>query len=259
MASHYPRPVDLTQYRPSPGVIDLSWGHPDPSLLPIQQLKAATVRALDRYGADMLGYGNPAGPPPLIEFICERLALTDARAPTPAEVVITSGASQGLDLAATFLLEPGDTVLVDVPTYHLAVRILRDYPIELVGVRSDDDGIVLEDLARTITRLRAGGRAPKLLYTIPTFHNPTGRTLPDDRRAGLLALAGAGRAAHRRGRHVSRTVVRRSGAGLAVGVRYRLVRGPARQLRQVGVARPARGVRDRQTGNRGAHGCERPL
>ena len=181
--------MDLTQYRPSPGVIDLSWGHPDPSLLPIQQLQAATVRALDRYGPDMLGYGNPAGPPPLIEFICERLALTDARAPTAAEVVVTSGASQGLDLAATFLLEPGDTVLVDVPTYHLAVRILRDYPIVLAGVRSDDGGIVLEDLARTITQLRAEGRAPKLLYTIPTFHNPTGRTLSEDRRAGLLALA----------------------------------------------------------------------
>lgn len=181
--------MDLTQYRPSPGIIDLSWGHPDPSLLPIQQLKAATARALDRYGPDMLGYGNPAGPPPLIEFICERLALTDARAPTPAQVVITGGASHGLDLAATFLLEPGDRVLVDVPTYHLAVRILRDYPVELVGVRSDEDGIVLDDLTSTIARLRADGRAPTLLYTIPTFHNPTGRTLAEDRRTGLLALA----------------------------------------------------------------------
>ena len=187
----YPPPSvgELTQFQPVPGVIDLAWGHPDPTLLPVQQLRAAAERAMDRYGPEILAYGNPAGPPPLIEFICDRLKQTDGRAPTPAEVVITSGASQGLDLAAAFLLDPGDTVLIDVPTYHLAMRILRDHPVQVVGVPSDAGGIIPDELARVVTELRQRQERPRLLYTIPTFHNPTGRVMPDGRRAELLAIA----------------------------------------------------------------------
>ena len=179
----------ITQFQPVPGIIDLAWGHPDPDLLPIRELRTAAERAMDRYGPDLLAYGNAAGPPPLIDFICDRLRLTDARAPGSAEVVITSGASQGLDLVATLLLAPGDAVLIDVPTYHLAARILRDHPVELVGVASDADGIVLDDLARVLSQFRHGRQRPKFLYTIATFHNPTGRSLPDQRRAELLAIA----------------------------------------------------------------------
>jgi len=180
---------ELTQFQPVPGVIDLAWGHPDPTLLPVRQLRAAAERAMDRYGPEMLAYGNPAGPPPLITFICDRLRQTDGRAPTPAEVVITSGASQGLDLATAFLVDPGDTVLIDVPTYHLAMRILRDHPVHVVGVPSDAGGIIPDELARVVTDLRQQQQRPRLLYTIPTFHNPTGRVMPDERRAELLSLA----------------------------------------------------------------------
>jgi 2-aminoadipate transaminase len=110
----------LTQFTITPGVIDLSWGMPDPTLLPVEQLRAAANRVFDTHGPAALAYGNPPGPPPLIEFISHRLAQTDARAPTPAEILVTSGASQGVDLAADLILEPGDTAPVDVPTYHLA-------------------------------------------------------------------------------------------------------------------------------------------
>jgi len=179
----------LTQYEATPGVIDLAWGHPDPTLLPVEELREATRRAMDRHGADILEYGSTAGSPPLIDFICERLAETDARAPSPAEVVITSGASQGLDLVATLLLAAGDTVLLDVPTYHLAISILADHPVRLEAVASDADGIVPEELAETIARLRRAGERPRLLYTIPTFHNPTGRKVSLERRNALVALA----------------------------------------------------------------------
>jgi DNA-binding transcriptional MocR family regulator len=131
----------LTQFSVTPDVIDLSWGMPDPTLLPVEQLRTAANRALDRYGPAALAYGLPQGPAPLIEFITNRLAQTDARPPTPQEVLVTSGASQGLDLAADLILEPGDTALVDVPTYHLALHIFRDHPINLVQVASDADGV----------------------------------------------------------------------------------------------------------------------
>ena len=179
----------LGQYRATPGVIDLAWGHPDPTLLPVRELREATHRAMERHGPDILEYGSTAGSPPLIDFICARLAQTDARAPIPAEVVITSGASQGLDLVATLLLEAGDTVLLDVPTYHLAMSILADHPVRLEAVASDADGVVLDDLARVVTQLRRAGERPRLLYTIATFHNPTGRNVSIERRRALVALA----------------------------------------------------------------------
>src|SRR5437867_2254506 len=71
--------VAITQFQPVPGIIDLAWGHPDPDLLPIRELRTAAERAMDRYGPDLLAYGNAAGPPPLIDFICDRLRLTDQR------------------------------------------------------------------------------------------------------------------------------------------------------------------------------------
>jgi len=179
----------LTQYEATPGVIDLAWGHPDPTLLPVQELREATHRAMERHGPDILEYGSTAGSPPLIDFICARLAETDARAPSPAEVVITSGASQGLDLVATLLVEAGDTVLLDVPTYHLAISILADHPVRLEAVASDTDGVVLDDLERVVAKLRRDGERPRLLYTIPTFHNPTGRNVSIERRNALVAFA----------------------------------------------------------------------
>src|SRR6185503_1822036 len=162
---------------------------PDPKLLPVGELAEATRRAMARHGSDILEYGSTAGSPPLIDFICQRLADTDARAPSPAEVVITSGASQGLDLAATLLLSAGETVLLDVPTYHLAISILADHPVRLQAVASDADGIVLDDLARVVGALRREGERPRLLYSIPTFHNPTGRSVSLERRTALVAFA----------------------------------------------------------------------
>jgi len=179
----------LGQYVPAPGVIDLAWGHPDPTLLPVDQLREATHRAMERHGPDILEYGSTAGSPPLINFICARLAETDARAPGPDQVVITSGASQGLDLVATLLLQPGETVLLDLPTYHLAISILSDHPVRLQAVASDADGIVLDDLARVVAQLRRDGELPRLLYTIATFHNPTGRSISLERRQALVNFA----------------------------------------------------------------------
>jgi DNA-binding transcriptional MocR family regulator len=113
--------ASLTQFVVTPGIIDLSWGMPDPTLLPVEQLRTAANCALDRYGPAALAYGSPQGPAPLIEFITHRLAQTDARPPTPQEVLVTSGASQGLDLAASMVLEPGYTALVEFAANDLVI------------------------------------------------------------------------------------------------------------------------------------------
>ncbi len=184
-----PDHLRVVQVRDRPGILDLAWGHPDLGLLPVGALRDATVDVYDRYGPDALSYGRDAGPPPLVELIRDRLAVTDGRAPAADEVVVTAGASHALQMAAILLLTPGDVVLVEEPTYHLAVRILRDHPVDLVPLAFDGGGIRTDAAAETIDRLRGAGRRVRMLYTIPTYHNPTGITLDVGRRRDLVSLA----------------------------------------------------------------------
>ncbi len=183
------RTLPLVQFAAAPGAIDLAWGHPDPQLLPVDALKAAAVRVFDRYGQDALNYGYAAGPGPLISWLQERIPLIDARRPQADEILISAGTSQALDLVSTLFSKPGDVVLVESPSYHLAVRIFRDHPLELVPVATDADGLRVQDVERTVRGLRKDGRRIAFLYTIPTFHNPTSALLPIDRRRLLVDLA----------------------------------------------------------------------
>lgn len=181
--------LSLMEFMERAGVTELAWGHPDPRFLPVKALRAAADRALRRYGPDALGYGRPAGPPPLIEMVRSRLAEVDARSPAADEVVITAGSSHGLDQIATLLMDPGDVALVEAPTYHLAIKLLRDHPVHLVFVGSDGRGLRIDALAEAIRRVRTDGSRPRILYTVPTFNNPTGLSLSGPRRRDLVALA----------------------------------------------------------------------
>jgi 2-aminoadipate transaminase len=170
--------VPIIQLAERPG-FDLGWGHPRADLLPVGGWARATSRALTAYGWQALTYGHPAGPAPLIEWLCERAGDT-----IPAQVFVTAGASHALALVAEVLARPGDVVLVDSPSYHLAFPILADRGLTLVRAPADDQGL---DPAR----LPSSDRRP-LLYLVPTFANPTGRSLPDDRRRALADLARRG-------------------------------------------------------------------
>jgi DNA-binding transcriptional MocR family regulator len=179
----------LTQFTDRAGVIDLGWGHPDPDLLPVEGLRSAADRALARWGADALGYGAGAGPYPLIDEVRQRLAAVDGRAPAADEVLVTAGNSWAIDQVATLLTRPGDAVLVESPTYHLAVRILSDHPVEVVPLPFDGEGLVVDAIPETLAALRSRGRRVALLYSVPTFHNPTGVSLSAARRRALVKIA----------------------------------------------------------------------
>lgn len=176
-----------------PGVIDLGWGHPDPALLPVEGLRLAAMEALDRHGAAALAYGSERGPGPLLRWLIGHLGATDGRAPAAGEIIATGGISHALDQICTLLTRPGDLVLVEEPTYHLAVRILREYPLELVPVGSDEGGLRPEAVAEAIESARRVGKSPRFLYTVPTFNNPTGISLSGERRRALIDLAVAER------------------------------------------------------------------
>jgi 2-aminoadipate transaminase len=172
-----------------PGIIELTWGHPDPALLPVAALRRAASAALDQFGSDAMQYGHPAGPGPLLEWLAERIGRHEGRAPALDEIMTTGGISLGLDQLLTSLVVPGDTVLVESPTYHLAVRILRDHKLNLAPIASDQDGLRIDALEQTLARLKGAGTRPRALYLVPTFNNPTGRSLATGRRRALVELA----------------------------------------------------------------------
>jgi len=185
--------LPVGQFISRAGIVDLGWGHPDPDLLPVQALKTAAARVFDRYGVDTLNYGYAAGPGPLIAWLSTWIPEIDKPrsrpGPRPEEILITAGTSHAIDQVTSLFTRPGDAVLVDTPTYHLAIKILREHPVALVPIASDEAGISIRSLHETVRRLRLEGRNVALLYTVPTYNNPTGVSASAERRMQLVHIA----------------------------------------------------------------------
>lgn len=181
----------IVQYVHRPGLVDLGWGHPDPVLLPVEAWQRAMGAALRELGWQALTYGHAQGPGPLLAWLGQRLGEVDGRPPAPDEILITAGASQALDLVASAVVKPGDVVLVESPTYHLALRILEDHGASRVAAPCDDAGIDPAATAARIDELRRLGRRVSMIYLVPTFGNPTGRSLSVARRRALAELGAA--------------------------------------------------------------------
>ena len=186
-----PAELPIIQMVHRPGLIDLAWGHPDPELLPVAALHRASRAALESFGPDMLQYGHPNGPGPLVGYLAERIAQREGRRPAPDELLVTGGISIGLELVLRHVAQPGDVVLVESPTYHLALRIMRDHGLTLIPVPTDAGGLRLDALAEIVAAQQRSGYPARALYLVPTFSNPTGRSLAAERRPALVALAQA--------------------------------------------------------------------
>lgn len=178
-----------TQLFLRPGIIELGWGHPDPALLPVAEIGRAARHALDDAGAAPLAYGAEQGPGRLLAPLAAWLSRRTGSPVRPEQLFITGGVSQALDLLCTLLSRPGDVVLVQAPVYHLALRIFADHGLALMPVASDEQGLRVDAVAAALADLAAQGRSPRFLYTVPTWCNPTGVSLADDRRRALVALA----------------------------------------------------------------------
>ncbi len=166
-----------------PDLISLAAGLGDSGLFPADDFRKALQVVLGRDGTEALGYGDPTGYPALRAKIAH--VLTSQGIPThPDHVLITSGSQQALALVAQLLLRPGDVVLVESPTYSGAIDLFRSLDVRLLGVPLDEQGMQVEQVEET---LRSG--RPRLIYTIPTFHNPTGTCMSGHRRRQLVALA----------------------------------------------------------------------
>jgi 2-aminoadipate transaminase len=174
-----------------PEVVSLAGGSPYVSALPLDAVGEMLGRLTVDHGATTLQYGIGQGTPELRERICEVMALSGIDGEvgaSPEDVVVTVGGQQALDLVARLLLDPGDVVIAEGPTYVGALGAFQAAQAQVVHVPMDDQGLIPEALAETITRVAASGRRAKFLYTIPTYQNPAGVTLSEERRQQVLDL-----------------------------------------------------------------------
>ena len=171
------------------GVIDLGWGHPSPRLHPTDMLRRATDIVLADGAPIPLQYGATQGYGPLLHSLAEFLSAQDSYTSpvSPQELFLTAGASQAIDHTTTLFTQTGDTVFVEEPTYYLIQSIFEDHGLKVVGVPTDNDGLRMDALEAMLADRSVP--APKMLYIIPTYQNPSGSVLPADRRSKLVELA----------------------------------------------------------------------
>src|SRR5512137_441224 len=177
MARVEPSPImELIRVMGTRQVINFASGLPDPSGFPIDALRdsAAAVLAEDWRGG--LQYGEAEGYRPLREWVAADLSRRGVPT-TASQVLIVSGSQQGIDLVARSLVQPGDVVLTEDPSYLAALQVFASYEAVIRPVRTDSDGI---DIQGTTTALRQSG--VKLVYVMPSHQNPSGSTLVDGRR-----------------------------------------------------------------------------
>ena len=167
-----------------PDMVFFGSGVPAKELFPVERLQASSAAAWAD-GLAALDYGEAEGYAPLRQVIAERMRRHGA-AVEPDDIVLTNGSQQGIDNVVRAVVDPGEVVLVEAPTFMDAIRIFRSHDAEVVGVPMDDEGMRPDALRATLERLPA---PPRILYLIPTYQNPTGITMSLPRRREILGIA----------------------------------------------------------------------
>ncbi len=168
-----------------PGVISFAGGFPDPETFPRQRISSLLQEFAAAGELSAFQYAPTRGLAGLLDAFAERLEALQGRRPADDELLVTSGAIEALELVGKSFLDPGDTVVVEGPTYLGAIQAFRSFEAALVAVPLDEHGLEVDGLER----LLAGGLRPKLVYTIPDHQNPAGVSLALERRAPLVELA----------------------------------------------------------------------
>ena len=167
-----------------PGIISFAGGFPDAALFDVDGIREATLSALSVYPGAALQYGATEGFDPLREQLAAYMAAKGATGVAPADLIVTTGSQQALDLIGKTLISPGDKVIVEAPTFLASIQCFKLYGAELITVPVDGEGADVDALERLIEEHR-----PKFVYLIPTFGNPSGATMSLQRRRRVLELA----------------------------------------------------------------------
>jgi len=173
---------EILKVTEKPGIISFAGGLPSSKTFPVTEFAAACAKVLDQDGRAALQYAASEGYGPLTQMVADRLPWKV----DPAQILITTGSQQGLDLVAKILIDAGSRVLVETPTYLGALQAFTPMEPAIDSVASDDEGVDIADLS---AKVGTGADKARFLYVLPNFQNPTGRTMSEARRAALVAKA----------------------------------------------------------------------
>jgi 2-aminoadipate transaminase len=179
---------DLMAITVRPEVISLAGGLPDTSTFPPRSFAAQMTRIAQSSTAEALQYGPTEGFEETKDCILEVMAA-EGMLPDPEDVIVTTGGQQAIDLICKTLVDPGDVVICEAPTYPGAVPVFCSYQADVIQIECDEDGMKVEQLEPLLDDLRREGRRPKFIYSVPTFQNPAGVTMSLPRRQRLVELA----------------------------------------------------------------------
>ena len=179
---------DLMAVTARPDVISLAGGLPDTSTFPPQTFAAQMTRIAQESAAEALQYGPTEGFRETVDCIIEVMGA-EGMLPDPEDVIVTTGGQQAIDLLCKTLVDPGDAVICEAPTYPGAIPVFCSYEADTIQVECDSEGMRIDELEAVLERLDDEGRRPKFVYSVPTFQNPAGVTMSLERRRRLVELA----------------------------------------------------------------------
>ncbi len=179
---------DLMAVTARPEVISLAGGLPDTSTFPAGTFAAQMTRIAQKSTAEALQYGPTEGFAETVDCILEVMGA-EGMLPDPDDVIVTTGGQQAIDLICKTLVDPGDVVICEAPTYPGAVPVFCSYQAETIQIDCDEDGMRIDELEAVLRQLDEEGKRPKFVYSVPSFQNPAGVTMSLERRRRLVELA----------------------------------------------------------------------
>lgn len=179
---------ELLKFTRQPDIISFAGGLPGPETFPVKELEEIACAVLKEKGTTALQYGPTEGEKPFREEIAKWLNRENPNI-TWENILITAGSQQGLDMISKVFLDPHDPIIVELPTYIGGIQAFSAYRANMIGVPQDNNGMNMTQLEERLRGLKANGKKPKFIYVVPDFQNPSGMTLPLDRRKRLLELA----------------------------------------------------------------------
>lgn len=172
-----------------PGMISFAGGLPTPEMFPAEELGEIAKQVIASNPNKALQYGCTEGAASFKEELINLLKKDENIEVSQDEMLVVSASQQGLDIVSKAFVDPGDAVIVAKPTYLGALQAFETYGADMIGVESDDCGIIAESLEEKLEDLKKAGRQCKFIYIVPDFQNPTGTTIPEERRVKILELA----------------------------------------------------------------------
>jgi len=179
---------DMMAITALPEVISLAGGLPDTTSFPAESFLAQMADIADQSLPQALQYGPTEGTAMTREQIAS-VMTEEGMEVDPGDVTVTTGGQQAIDLITKVLIDPGDTLICDAPTYPGAIPTFSSYEADVIQIECDADGMRVDLLEETVESLAAGGRRPKFIYSVPTFQNPGGMSLSEERRRKLVEIA----------------------------------------------------------------------